>query len=113
MRTSILVICLPFVALAQPNESRVTPELTGSGGEVCTTYNAYGRAGVSNSVTYPGDPACGPGSYTNALSWHVRASGRIRAPRRSTRSPSSGTSHSPMSVTTTIAPAVLVAFGTP
>lgn len=48
--------------------------------EHCTDYDGIGRAGASLALSFPGDPACVPGSITNSLTWHGSTTGMSACP---------------------------------
>jgi len=70
MRTLLVSLAFAVSILAQ----------TGPDAEECQTYNAYGHAGVTLTMSYPGNPACVAGSVTNALPWHGSTVGTAVCP---------------------------------
>jgi len=46
----------------------------------CNTYSANGSVSLTFALTYPGDPTCLPGAWTNTLLWHGSSIGQASCP---------------------------------
>lgn len=67
--TRIIILSLAFAFAAVPSLRATQCYVTG-----------FGSAQIGATISFPGDPICGPGSFTNNLSWVADYTGQASCP---------------------------------